>query len=458
MIELDLDTAAQWTGGRLAGAAARGVFRGVSTDTRTLAAGNLFVALRGPSFDGHDFAATAVRAGAAGLVVDHAVEAELPQVVVDDTRAALGRLGSAWRARFAIPVIAVTGSNGKTTVKECIGAVLRQSGPALVTRGNLNNDIGVPLMLCELGPEHTAAVFELGANHPGEIDTLARLVTPNVGLVTNAAAAHLEGFGSVEGVARAKGELFAALPAQGTAVIAVDEPWADLWRELAGEHRRVSFAVVAEADVRAAAAEDGIVLEISGERRRVAFPLAGAHNVRNAAAAAAAAWAAGLDTDTIARGLAAVEPVAGRLVRRDGPGGSTLLDDTYNANPGSFAAAFGVLAGQPGRRWAVVGEMGELGDATRDEHRRLGQAAREAGVEHLWAFGPSAAQTCDGFGAGAATVEDLDALAEHLGARLDGDVTLLVKGSRSNRLEHLVERLQRVTKPMTDAGSQRPCC
>lgn len=441
MIELGMDTAARWTGGRLAGAAARGAFRGVSTDSRSLAAGNLFVALRGARFDGHAFVEEARAAGAHGLLVARAVDVDAPQIVVDDTRAALGRLGAGWRGRFALPLIAVTGSNGKTTVKECIAAILRQRGPALATRGNLNNDIGVPLMLCELDAGHTAAVLELGANRPGEIAALAALARPGIGLVTNAAAAHLEGFGSVEGVARAKGELYEALPPDATAVLPADAPWTALWEGLAGRRRRVTFAADGDADVCARADGDGLELAIGDTRRRADFPLPGAHNRHNAAAAAAAAWAAGVDVDAIATGLGAVAPVPGRLVARRGPAGSTLLDDSYNANPGSFAAAFAVLAERGGRRWAVVGEMAELGAGTHEAHGTLGESARAAGIERLWAYGPSAAATCAGFGAGAEVVDDLGALAARLRAELDADVTLLVKGSRSNALERLVESL-----------------
>ena len=441
MIAADLRQAAQWTGGRLTRGAAHAAFRGVSTDTRTLEPGNLFVALRGPSFDGRAYLDDAVAAGAPAALVDHDPPADFPCLVVDDARRALGRLGHAWRSAYAGTVIALTGSNGKTTVKECLASILRRRGPALATRGNLNNDIGVPLMLCELDAAHTAAVFELGANHPGEIDYLAGLVAPDVGLVTNAAAAHLEGFGSIEGVAHAKGELFSALGADATAVIAADEPWFALWCGLGGERRRVTFGRGAGVDVRIVR-EDPLELEIGGRVARIDFPLPGYHNRTNAAAAAAAARAAGIHREAIVAGLAAVEPVAGRLCRRDGPRGSTILDDSYNANPGSFAAAFAVLAESAARRWAVVGEMGELGEATESAHRELGAQARAAGIERLWALGPSRATTCAAFGAGAEPVADLDALAATLRGALDADTALLVKGSRSNRLERLVAALQ----------------
>jgi UDP-N-acetylmuramoyl-tripeptide--D-alanyl-D-alanine ligase len=440
MIAADLGKVAEWIGGRLTRGAAHAAFRGLSTDSRSLEPGNLFVALSGPRFDGRAFLDDAIARGAAAAIVERDAPEDFPCLVVDDARAALGRLGHAWRMRFGAPVIALTGSNGKTTVKECIAAILRQRGAALSTRGNLNNEIGVPIMLCELDASHGAAVIEMGANHPGEIDYLTRLVTPDVGLVTNAAAAHLEGFGSIEGVAHAKGELFKALPEEAIAVIAADEPWVDLWRGFAGNRRCVTFGRAADADVRIVR-EVPFELAIDGRVEPIDCPLPGAHNRANAAAAAAATHAAGIDTDTILAGLAAVEPIGGRLRRCMGPGGSTVFDDSYNANPGSFAAAFEVLAEAATRRWAVVGEMGELGDETETAHRELGERARGAGIERLWAFGPSREVTCRAFGEGAEAVDDLDALAVSLRERLDANTALLVKGSRSNRLERLVAAL-----------------
>ena len=443
MIAVDARTLAEWTAGRVVGDAHAGC-HGLSTDSRTLAAGNAFVCLRGPNFDGHEFAAKAVERGAAILVTEQALDLAAPQVIVSDARAALGTIASHWRARFDIPVIAVTGSNGKTTVKECIAAILRQQGATLATEGNLNNDIGVPLMLCRLAPEHTAAVFELGANHAGEIATLARWVRPAVGVLNNAGPAHLEGFGSIAGVARAKGELLEALGPEACAVFPADSEWTGLWRELAAGRRQLTFGEAGDdaalVQVREAGA-GAIELTLEGERCECSLALPGAHNRRNAAAAAAAAHAVGIRPDAIAVGLGSVGPVAGRLVERTGVAGSRILDDSYNANPGSFAAALTTLADADGRRWAVVGEMAELGEATREAHERLGRDARAAGVERLWAFGPTAARTCAGFGAGAREVGDVDALAAELRVELTGEVVLLIKGSRSNALERLVGQL-----------------
>lgn len=442
MITAVPSTIAAWTGGALADTATEVAIQGVSTDTRTLAPGNLFVCLRGPHYDGHDFAHDAVAAGAGALLVERELAVAAPQVVVAHTRAALARLAVAWRSRFTIPVIAVTGSNGKTTVKECVAAILRQRGPALATRGNLNNDIGVPLMLCELDATHTAAVFELGANHPGEIATLTAWVRPDVGVLTNAGAAHLEGFGSVAGVAHAKGELLAGLPGDGHAVFPADSDWTPLWEGLAGDRRRTTFGDDDRADVHVRVqAADMLALAIDGTTAPFAFALPGAHNRRNAAAAAAGARAVGATIEQIGAGLASVEPVPGRLRQRRGPAGCALLDDSYNANPGSFAAAFAVIAEAPSPRWAVVGEMAELGAETAAAHRRLGAQAREAGIDRLWAIGPSAAETCAGFGAGADLVDDLDALVTLLHSQASAEVALLVKGSRSNALDRLVARL-----------------
>ena len=442
MIAADLRQVAAWTGGRLGDGAARVTFRGVSSDTRTLQPGNLFVALDGPNFDGRDFVADAFARGAAGAVVAGEPIADGPCVAVDGTRRALGAIGRGWRAGFDGLVIAVTGSNGKTTVKEAIAAILRVDGEVLATRGNLNNDIGLPLMLCELDPRrHEAAVFELGSNHPGEISELARLCRPAIGVVTNSDAAHLEGFGTQAAVAAGNAELYAELPSDGSAVLPVADPFVDTYRAASTAGRSIDYAADADATVRVRPAESGIAIDWPGASRRCAFALPGAHNRHNAAAAAATALAAGRDLDSVATGLAALGPVAGRLVRRTGIAGATLLDDTYNANPGSFRAALAVLGEAHGHRWAVVGEMGELGQDALAAHRDLGHAAREAGVERLWAYGPSAEATREGFGPEAEVVTEPDALAQRLAGELGPGVCLLVKGSRSNRLERVVDAL-----------------
>jgi UDP-N-acetylmuramoyl-tripeptide--D-alanyl-D-alanine ligase len=431
--------------GRLIGSDAG--FAGVSTDTRGLRPGELFVALRGERFDGHEFVRRAAALGAAGAVVGNEGDVALPQVVVGDTLTALQRYAAAWRLRFRIPVIGVTGSNGKTTVKEMLAAILGGAGPVLVTHGNLNNHVGVPLTLLRLHDEHRHAVIEMGASHPGEIALLTRLARPDVGVITNAGPAHLEGFGSIEDVARAKGELFADLAADGVAVINTEDRYAPLWRELAGDRRQVTFGLESQADVRARG------IEADGERTRftlvtpdgempVELPLAGRHNVLNALAAAAAAGALGLDVRRIGIGLTAAAPVAGRLQLRvsDIPG-VRLIDDSYNANPASLAAAVDWLTAQPGDAWLVLGDMAELGAGAAAAHAEAGRAARAAGVVRLFALGPLARAAADAFGHGAAHFDDRDALIAALRRELSSGVNLLVKGSRSARMDRVAHAL-----------------
>ncbi len=419
--------------------------RGVSTDTRALQPGALFVALRGPNFDGHAFVDAARQAGAAAAMVEHFVPGGLPQLRVPDTGRALGALAAHWRGRFQIPVVGVTGSNGKTTVKEMLAAILARRGAVLATRGNLNNDIGVPLTLFGLDARHRGAVIEMGANHAGEIARLARLARPSVGVVTNAGAAHLEGFGSVQGVARAKGELFEALPADAVAVVNADDAHAALWLQLAAGRTVLRFGLEAVAEVHAQwqAQADGTAMHLSapqGETRlRLALP--GRHNVMNALAAAAAALAAGATLDDVRAGLDGFTGVAGRLQLRTGRGGMRLLDDSYNANPDSLAAGLEVLAGLPGRRWLVLGDMGELGPGAHALHVRAGALARACDVERLFACGPLAAAAAEGFGAGALAFDSQEALIAALQESVSDQVVALVKGSRRMHMERVVAAL-----------------
>jgi UDP-N-acetylmuramoyl-tripeptide--D-alanyl-D-alanine ligase len=424
-------------------------FRGVSTDTRTLSRGELFVALRGPSFDGHDFVAAAAEAGAAAAVVDHAVPVNLPQLLAADTLQALGAIAADWRGRFDIPVLAVTGSYGKTTVKEMMAAIAAQRGDILATRGNYNNEIGLPLTLFRLDESHRAAVLELGANHGGEIARMVAICRPSVGLVTAAGPVHLEGFGSLEGVARGKGEMFSGLPADGTAVINCDDAFAPLWRELAGTRRIVGFGMSAEADFRAedirqSLDADGPLLEFrlvtpegSGETQ---LHLPGRHNVMNALAAAATTWAGGWSLQEIIAGLAEVQGVRGRMSLRKAPGGALLIDDTYNANPAALQAAIEYATALPGETWLVLGDMRELGAESTAMHAAAGEFARSRGVARLYTLGSEACAAAEAFGDGRC-FDDLEALAQALAGDLPAGINLLVKGSRSMRLEQLVERL-----------------
>lgn len=438
---------ARAVGGELVGDDAR--FTGVSTDSRSIARGQLFVALQGPSFDGHEFVAAAESAGAVGAMVSRRAAMVLPQVVVEDTRRALGAYAHAWRMQFGYPVVGLTGSNGKTTTKEMIAAILARRGPVLATRGNLNNDIGVPLTLLGLEEKHTAAVIEMGANHIGEIATLVALVEPTVALVTNAGPAHLEGFGSVEGVAHGKGELYQGLGRDARAVVNMDDEWAALWCEFAAGHEVTTFAIDRPADFRVlpdsihALADGGqkFTLNSPGGDHQVTLPVPGLHNVRNALAAIAAAVTAGAAVADAVAALAAFKPVAGRLVTRQLNGGGTLIDDTYNANPASVAAAVQVLAAQPGTRWLVLGDMGELGPDAAAMHAAVGAQAKASGIDRLFALGPLARSAADAFGNGATHFDDIDGLLTALGAHVPADVTVLVKGSRSMRMERVVAAL-----------------
>jgi UDP-N-acetylmuramoyl-tripeptide--D-alanyl-D-alanine ligase len=432
-------------GGKLLGADRQ--YGGVSTDTRTLQAGELFVALRGPRFNANEFLAAAQAAGAAGAVVDTAAPSvPLAQIVVGDTLVAHMRAAQAWRERFAIPVVGVAGSNGKTTVKEMTAAILGAAGPCLATRGNLNNQIGVPLTLFRLDATHQNAVIEVGANRAGDVAELVAIARPTVGLITNAGAEHLEGFGSLEGVARAEGEMVAGLRSDAIAVINADDPFADLWRGMTRAPIR-SFGVRAPADfaaedVRTAVGAQGFatrfVLRSPLGRAPIELALAGEHNVLNALAAAAAATAAGATLEHVVQGLADVRAVAGRLQLKVAKSGATIVDDSYNANPSSMRAGIDVIAAMRGRKWLVVGDMAELGEFAPESHRDIGRYARERGVERLLAVGALTPLAVEAFGPGARWFESGDALAEVLAHELTSDDCVLIKGSRVNRLERVV--------------------
>ena len=427
-------------------------FGPVSSDTRTLGPGELFVALRGPHFDANDFVAEAERRGAAGAIVERRQPIALPQIVVPDALAALTALARAWRGQFSLPMVGVAGSNGKTTVKEMTSAILGQRGPCLATRGNLNNHIGVPLTLMRLEPQHVSAVIEMGANRAGDIAQLVELARPTVGLVTNAGAEHLEGFGSLEGVARAEGEMFTSLGGGDTVVINADDRFATLWREFAGARAAVTFGVERPADFRARDLRQridaqGFALEFTlvapaGERR-VCLRLAGRHNVVNALAAAAAACAAGAQLDDCVRGLESMRAVRGRLELKTAGNGAAIIDDSYNANPSSVRAAIDVLSEIGGSTWLVLGDMAELGEFGVESHAEIGRYARSRGVARLFATGALARHSAEAYGAGAEWFADVDALTHKLAASLSPTDTVLIKGSRINRLERVVEALTR---------------
>ncbi|GHD64811.1 UDP-N-acetylmuramoyl-tripeptide--D-alanyl-D-alanine ligase [Jeongeupia chitinilytica] len=445
---LTLHAAAQAVGGAVQGDATASFAR-VTTDSRDIREGDLFVALRGDRFDGHDFADAALAQGAAAVLVETGGTGN--RIVVADTLAALGALASHWRDVIAPRLIAITGSNGKTSVKEMTAAILAAHAGAdavLATRGNLNNHIGVPLTLLGLRAQHRYAVVEMGMNHFGEIDYLTRMARPDVALVNNAGAAHLEALGSVEGVARAKGEIFAGLADGGTAVLNADDVYAPLWRSLAAGKPQTGFGLGAEADVRATdiiagALDSRFVMATPAGNAVVQLGVPGVHNVRNALAATAAALALAVPLVICTAGLAAYHGVKGRLERKTAARGALLIDDSYNANPDSMKAAIDVLvrigADQQRRTLLVLGDIGEVGDDAPARHAEVGAYAKTAGVQHLFTLGEHMREAAAAFGS--RHFDTLDALLAALTPETGSDAAVLVKGSRFMRMERVVDAL-----------------
>ena len=441
---MSLAETAAATQGRLRGADAR--YAGVSTDSRGIRRGELFVAIRGERFDGHEFLGMAQTRGAAAAMVDARFggEAPLPLVVVDDTRRALGRLGRHWRGRFAPVVIGIAGANGKTTTKEMLAAILRVHAGAdavLATKGNLNTDIGVPLTLLGMTGAHRYCAVELGMNHPGEIEWLAGLAQPTIGLVTNAQREHMEFMGSVEASAAENAHVYRALPAAGIAVVNADDACYATFTSAARPRRVVEFGLARKAVVTGGYALRGLASEIvvrapDGEAR-ARLAIAGLHNVRNALAAAACAHAAGVPVATIGRGLEAFMPYSGRMQLKRTQSGATLIDDSYNANPDSVRAAIDVLAACQAPTVLVLGDMGEVGTQGPQFHREIGAYARERGVGALFALGEASREAVAAFGKGGRHF----ASPEHLQAALPAAATVLVKGSRFMRMERVVAAL-----------------
>lgn len=438
-----LSQAAGWLAAQRQGADVE--FQGVSTDSRTIAHGNLFVALRGPNHDGHEHIAMALEKGAVAVLVSQPHTGHIPQIIVDDTRIALGRLAAAWRQQLGLPLAAVTGSNGKTTTKEMMASVLAQCGTVLATRGNLNNDIGVPLTLLRLEPSCRYGVIEMGANHAGEIAYLTALTRPDVALITNAAGAHLEGFGSLDGVAKAKGEIFGGLREDGTAVINADDHYSGLWRELSAGRKVLTFAMDSAADVKGQwqGDADGSRLQVGhgGEQMSIRLAMLGEHNARNALAACAVALALGIDKKAIVAGLEAVQPVGGRLQTRNGLNGARIIDDSYNANPASLLAGLKVLAACQGERILALGDMAELGDQAAQLHAEAGSQAAALGIDRIYASGRLSRYAVEAFGGRGEFFERQEDLIEAMRPELHEGVTVLVKGSRSSHMERVVEAL-----------------
>lgn len=439
MIMLRTGELARLVGGRLHGADVP--FEGLSRDSREGRSDALFVALRGERFDGHDFIGPELQAAA--LLVERVVDDPRPQVVVADTLAALAELATAWRARCAARVVALTGSNGKTTTKEMLRAILAPIGLVHATQGNLNNHIGVPLTLLAMPLTAEYAVIEMGANHAGEIARLTRWTRPDVALITNAGRAHLEGFGSLEGVARAKGEIFEGLPDHaGTAVINLDDRFADYWLSLNRQHRCLGFSLEGRGEVRGIwRAPSTLELSVHGARRELRLAVPGRHVAQNALAAAAAASALGCGIDAIAHGLEAWRPVAGRLRALHDASGAAVWDDTYNANPESLAAALQVLCAYDGTRILVLGDMNELGPEARALHAEMGRQARDMGVHHLLALGVLTPAAVEAFGAHAQWFAAHAELVSALRGLLRPGTAVLVKGSRSQHMEDILAGL-----------------
>lgn len=458
----DLQNLASWLPEVIVFGGDEGRFTGVTTDSRQVRPGDLYIALRGERFDGHDFIDAAIAAGAAGVVSEVRFErAGVLTLWVPDTRLALGALAAGWRARFGLPLIAVTGSNGKTTVKEMIAAILVAhvgEQAAFATRGNFNNDIGVPLTLLRLTDAHRMGVVEMGMNHPGEIAGLAAMTRPQVALVLNAQREHQEFMDGPEATARENGSVFGALTPDGTAVFPGDDPCAPIWQQLAAGKRVMHFGLVADeaalngADpLQVAAARDArpghFRARLGSEMVDIRLNIAGRHNVRNALAAAACALALGIPAATIVRGLAAFVPVNGRLRLVHTPAGVPLIDDTYNANPDSMRAAIDVLADQPAPRLLVMGDMGETGTQATEFHREVGDYARSRGIEHIWTVGNDMQAAAAAAGERARHWPTVDALLDAHATAPQAAASVLVKGSRFMKMERIVQAWAALATP-----------
>jgi UDP-N-acetylmuramoyl-tripeptide--D-alanyl-D-alanine ligase len=435
------------------------LFDGVSTDSRNVAAGNLFVALRGERFDAHEFLNDLAARDVAAVVAERLPEGfALPALIVPDTRAALAEIATGWRRKFSMPVIAVTGSNGKTTVKEMIASILAAAfgENQLATRGNLNNDIGVPLTVFRLNASMKAAVIELGMNHPGEIAQLASIAQPTVALVNNAQREHQEFMASVEAVAKENGAVLRALPAGGTAVFPAGDAYTDLWRGYAAEGSRkvMTFGLTADADVAGSYVANDFGSELTVRTADSSFEVklaaAGEHNVRNALAATACALAAGIPAEAVVSGLESFSPVNGRLQRKTARTGATVIDDTYNANPDSVRAAIDVLANAASPRVLVLGDMGEVGNEGPKFHDEVGAYAKARGIDRLLALGELARHSAAAFGANAEHFANVDALNGQAETLAVAGTTVLVKGSRFMKMERVVQHLVNQT-PVQEA-------
>ncbi len=448
MIEMTLSEIAACVTGTLIGEDV--LVNGVSIDTRTLKNRQLYIAIEGKNFDGHNFIELAEQAGASAVLTHKKLETNLPQIVINDTQLALAELSGAWREKMALKVIGVTGSNGKTTTKEMLAAILSVNNSVLFTQGNLNNEIGVPVTLLKLSPEHRFAVIEMGANHTGEIAYTSRFAKADVVIITNVGAAHLEGFGDVNGVARAKGEIIETLNPNGVAVLNADDAFFDYWQNIAGSRKIITFGIENVADVFAKNIDVKIEnrqfvtrfdLETNGEKISINLPLAGNHNVLNALAATAATLAFGISLEQIKQGLETMSPVNGRLQLLCGRLGNWIINDTYNANTASLKAALDILDKCGGEHWVILGAFGELGDDTERLHFEIGETLKNYGVKRLFAVGELTQQTVAAFGENAQHFFSQTELLAALMPELTGNETILIKGSRLQRMENITTAL-----------------
>ena len=436
-MDLSLIEIASITNGQLIGDDLQ--ISGISTDTRNMHEDMLFVALIGESFDPHELIEKDMAHKAAAVLVQREVKTSSAQIIVQDCYKALQEIATAWRKKFSLPIVGVTGSNGKTSVKELIKQILSTQGNVLATQGNLNNHIGVPITLCQLTAEHDYAVIEMGANHAGEIACLTNIAQPNIGVITNIGPAHLEGFGSIDGVARAKAELYANLNPSGVVVVNADDAYSDSWQKEIGDRMQISFGMEKPADVSGKQISDDLI-EIAtpmGEIR-VKPQVRGMHAVLNILAATGVALAIGVDLEDIKTGIENTRAVEGRLMRIAGLAGAIILDDTYNANPASLAAALDVQAQEPGEHWLVLGDMGELGDESEFMHNKAGEIAKQFGVQRLFACGEMTKHSVKAFGKGAKHFSSHAEIISALQDELTKDICVLVKGSRAMQLEKIV--------------------
>ncbi|MES2499104.1 MAG: UDP-N-acetylmuramoyl-tripeptide--D-alanyl-D-alanine ligase [Pseudomonadota bacterium] len=446
-----LSTIAKAVNGRLLGLDIE--VQSVGTDSRSIIKNQLFVAIKGENFDGNTYALDAIKQGAAAVLVSDEQTKAMPAIVVEDTRLALGKLAQYWRNQFDIPVIAITGSNGKTTTKEMLSAILGAAarGPKKVhaTVGNLNNDIGMPLTLLKLRGEHAYAVIEMGMNHLGEIDYLTHIAQPTLALINNAGTAHIGELGSRDNIAKAKGEIFDGLSVNGIAVLNAEDAFFGFWQTLTKGKKVITFALNSKADVTATYAEvDGLShVELTTPAGKISFKLnvLGKHNISNALAASATAVALGVSNQDIANGLQNMQAVHGRLQRKPGLNGAMLIDDTYNANPDSMKAAIDVLVVTGTHTIFVMGDMGELGADAANMHAEIGLYAKQKGIPHLLAFGVLSSHAANAFGEGAQHFSALEELIAHIKILMQTNVTVLVKGSRFMKMERVVDALEKAS-------------